>query len=789
MSGLYRKILKFYDHNHEKHSQSSFHSSESRKSTNFLILVIVAIMILSSFGIAIGALPHHDTGNTGNGNPVASYITSSSGLNGSSTAQLLAVPVAANSVSSSTGQSYNGNISVLVTFNLTHRQQLNSLLSNLSNPESAQYHKYLSRSEFESEFAPSANAYQEVINYFTSYSGVTAKIYGDHVSVLLKGPASQIGAAFNTSIAESSYSPKIYYATSVPSLPYSLADHISMVSGLSNSPVNFSLNLYSQTSAAISTALQSGTGYPQPILNSGTQLIYGSDLQVAYDEQSLLNVTYPTNQVIATLLWSGQNTSGNNVGPFNPTDIYTYFNATLPSYEPHPHVYGVPINGAPKPGPSAQYDQTGANIENTLDIEMAGSTAPGANIYNVYGPASTTQSLTSSLAFILNPNATYSALNNVSVITNSWGSTDTNNSAWYSYMQEAAARGITVLAASGDSGSNSQSTKYTGSMVEFPSTMGYNSFGVTAVGGDTLTLLSNLHIKNEIAWYESSSYTGGNPAGSTGGISSIISEPSWQLNTEANNVINGQGRAVPDVSAIANNTILYISLDGTSYYGNPSVDVVAGTSVASPVLAGLVAEMDAVMNHFNQSNLGYLNPSIYRIANEQIQPFSYTNYTGYGPTGQYNSTLPMMAFYDVTQGRNHIYSASFGYDLVTGWGSVDAYNLTMYLLHVNYEGRNFAADGVENVFNLTGLNVTSYYYNYTTGSYSGINTYYNASIQQNFFLADALGAPIYWIQNVIYINGSQQTGLICSTRIWNTSLQFSSSVTSTSFFSNLSLNV
>ena len=55
-------------------------------------------------------------------------------------------------------------------------------------------------------------------------------------------------------------------------------------------------------------------------------------------------------------------------------------------------------------------------------------------------------------------------------------------------------------------------------------------------------------------------------------------------------------------------------------------------------------------------------------------------------------------------------------------------------------------------FNLTGLEVTSTINPpYGTGQ---INTNFNASIQQNFFLANSFGAPIYWIQNVIYIYGT-----------------------------------
>ncbi|EQD30813.1 hypothetical protein B2A_13981, partial [mine drainage metagenome] len=187
---------------------------------------------------------------------------------------------------------------------------------------------------------------------------------------------------------------------------------------------------------------------------------------------------------------------------------------------------GVPINGAPKPGISASYDQSGANIENTLDLEMVGSTAPGASIYNVYGPSATYTNLDDALAYILNPNSSVPGLKNVSVVTNSWGGSDQNDSSWYQYLEEAQTRGITVLASSGDSGNNPNSSKWTGTGPEFPSTMAFNDFGVTAVGGTTLVVNDRpgtdpahyLHIQSQIAWNISAADTSDSgPAGSSGG--------------------------------------------------------------------------------------------------------------------------------------------------------------------------------------------------------------------------------------------------------------------------------
>ncbi len=582
---------------------------------------------------------------------------------------------------------YSGYLNVLVTFSLVNQSKLTQFLANLSNPKSPQYHKYITRAQFASEFSISQQSYLKAESYFKNFPGLNVNVYADRVSIEISGPASEIGKAFNTTICTTSLNDKIYYARSSPELPSYLATIVSQVTGLTNYKLPMSTNLF-VSSASITPSSKNFVdgGYPLPINDNGVQYIYGSDLQVAYDEQSLLNITYPTNEVIATILWSGYNSSGAPVGPFYPADIYSYFNATLPPYEPHSRVYGVPLNGAPKPGILASYDVSGATFENTLDLEMVGSMASGSSIYNVYGPNATGENLDAALAFILNPNSTYSALNNVSVISNSWGSTEYNDTAWYEYLQEAQARGISVLASSGDAGDNAASSKYSGSILEFPSAMSYNTFGVTAVGGTTLTLTNNLHILNQTAWYISANDTeNGGPAGSEGGISTIFPEPDYQLNSEANNILNGEGRGVPDISAIANNTFIFKTVNGTSNFYQ-----MGGTSVASPVEAGIVAEMDAVLNYYNQSNLGFLNPLIYNLANRQITPPLVTSTIGFNPTGTYNSSLPTLPFYNVIYGRNHLYNATFGYNLVTGWGSIDAYNFTMYVLNIKFHpGENY----------------------------------------------------------------------------------------------------
>lgn len=734
----------------------------SNHSIRIIVIAVVLIMILSG----VSAIAEFQLGTRGIPPVDATQITMSPFEVYEKmilSEPFMQVPVSARSVSPNASVSYNGSLSVLVTFSLSNQSRLNSYLSNLSNSASPEYHKYSTAKEFDANYSPSLSVYNNAAKYFSIYPGLKITPYADRISLQVEGPSKEIGNAFHTELSLLKQNSSIYFANSNPQLPETISAFVSGVSGFTNTPINLSNNTLTYSQVAVPTPSYTKNGYIQPVMTEDGQFIYGSDLQVAYDENSLFYGGFPTNEVVATILWAGQNSTGNPVGPFVPSDIYAYYNATLPSGEPHSTVHGVPLNGAVAPGPSASYDITGANIENTLDLEMVGSTAPGSSIYNVYGPNATTENLDASLAFILNPNSTMSALNNVSVITNSWGGPESNSSAWYEYLQEAQARGITVLASSGDSGDNANSSKYinntqySGDYVQFPAAMAYDNFGVTSVGGTTIYLGENLNILQQEAWYESNRSTDGNPAGSAGGISRVFNETSWEINTEANKVLKGRGLGVPDIAAIANDTIIYITLNGTEHYSE-DLYTLGGTSVASPIEAGIIAEIDSILKLNNQSNLGYLNPMLFNLANDQFKDLENTSSTGYVQTGNYNSSLPVTPFYNVDQGRNHVYNATYGYNLVTGWGSIDAYNLTMYLLNVNYSGSPGALDGVRNVLSLNDMNVTSYLLNSSTNQYTNINRFYNASIQQNFFIADEAGAPIYWIQNVVYINGSEASG-------------------------------
>ena len=652
-------------------------------------------------------------------------------------------------------------MSVLMTLAYSNQGQLNTLLAALSNPSSPLYHHYLTASQFISEFSPSPSAYDLVQAYLSSFEISNLTTFADRTTISFDASSSVVEAMFHTEISSFRLGSVVYYAPSSPlELPAPIASTVSAVEGLSSyqTAMAFSASqlgpIHSQHQVPVT--LRPATGYLAPATYNGAQLEYGPDLQIAYDEESLFaQYGYPTDEVVATILWSGTYagggtgicaslTTGTALGPFVPADIYDYYNETMPTGEPHPHIQGVPVNGAPPAGKTAS---CGDSLENTLDLEMVGSLAPGSSIYNVYGPTSSFANIDLSFATILSPGAgDPTALDNVSVISNSWGAPEWNDTSWYQYLEQAQARGITVLACSGDSGDDPNTTWTVGDTFT-PAAMAYNSFGDTAVGGTTITLdptsgtASFLAVTDNIAWYDPPIHWG-----SSGGISTIFPEPSWQLSSLANSVIKGAGRGDPDLGAIANNTLVTWSEDGYQYIatnasGTGSFEWAYGTSIATPVEAGIVAEMDHVLKKNSQGPVGYLNPDLYRLADMQYSPCLYavTATTGCYVAGSENTTLPTFPLIDSSVGGNYAYSALVGYDLVTGMGSMDAYNYTMYFLTVNSAGILGRFSAVDNVLNMTKLKVTS----------AGVS--YNASFQQNFFLANSLGAPVYWVQNVIYL--------------------------------------
>ncbi len=165
---------------------------------------------------------------------------------------------------------------------------------------------------------------------------------------------------------------------------------------------------------------------------------------------------------------------------------------------------------------------------------------------------------------------------------------------------------------------------------------------------------------------------------SSGGASTIYSKPSWQAGL---GVPNDGKRDLPDVSldAAAGHDGYLLCQDGictTNSSGQLiNAELVGGTSAAAPTFAAIMALIAQKTN----SRQGQANFALYPLAAGQN-------------SASCSSTSPPQSqciFNDITAGNNNVpgqtgFSATPGYDLATGWGSVNATNLAANWQNVTF---------------------------------------------------------------------------------------------------------
>lgn len=313
-------------------------------------------------------------------------------------------------------------------------------------------------------------------------------------------------------------------------------------------------------------------------------------------------------------------------GGYQDSDIQIYFSQL--GLTP-PTVVAVSVDG----GTNSPGDPNGADGEVALDIQVAGAIASGARIAVYFAP-NTNQGFQDAISA-----AIHDTTNQPSVISISWGGPESNwdqasITSFDNTIQTAAALGVTVMAASGDSGS-SDGVNDGANHVDFPA----SSPNILACGGTNLTV-SNGTRSTETTWNDQPQ--GGGATG--GGVSSFFALPSWQSGANVPAPPGGQGgRGVPDVAGdAAPETGYQILVDGQQM-------VVGGTSAVAPLWAALIA----LVNQRSGRKAGFINPTLYS-------------------GGEAN-------FFDVTSGSNGSYNAGPGWDPCTGLGSPDGQKVATLL--------------------------------------------------------------------------------------------------------------
>jgi kumamolisin len=480
----------------------------------------------------------------------------------------------------------------------------------------------LSVAEIANRYGLSSETYTAAESYFESIGLSVVHSGGDRLTLTVEGTPAAIGRAFGTELESGTYQGRsVTFPAASPSLPAWLEPSVTSVTGLSSGFVTFSLP------SGLPSSVAPASGGPA---QGSSDLITPAIAREIYDLSSLYNVSgaarYATGQKIVLLLWGDG---------YAPSDLSTFFSNDYPSNFPLPTVTPVPVDGAPAPASNAPSDPSKAPQELTLDMEWAGSMAPGATLDAVYapdGPADQNYSPTvASMADALNEAVT--GIPGVSVISMSFGTPEGASQSlaavWDTDLAAATQEGITLLGATGDLGGMTGAACMGIVSTDYPS----DSPDVIAVGGTDPTLARNIlgqvtGLASESAW-----------SGSGGGFSTSIPAPSWQEVGSAAAPISENGhRGTPDVSAASTYNYLY-------YNGVNSV--AAGTSFATPLWGGLIAEMDALYG----SRLGFLTPRLYAIGAAQ------------------ESDKDPVGLADITSGSTCLGDAAKGWDTETGWGS------------------------------------------------------------------------------------------------------------------------
>jgi kumamolisin len=292
------------------------------------------------------------------------------------------------------------------------------------------------------------------------------------------------------------------------------------------------------------------------------------------------------------------------------------------------------------------------NAEAALDLQMVSLMAPGISSLDSYSIGSS--SFAVGFSAIIDPrNAPDGQAPNV--VSVSQGDCETAEHPAEIRLTEqvlaaAAAAGITVAAGSGDNGSYCIDAPRS---AFFP---GGTSAWLTSVGGTSLMLNEANQIVDETPWNDRS-FAPKLAFGGGGGFSRYVRKPWFQRNLGQRDM-----RANPDVALIADafpGIAVYCNerANGTCDESRPGNPFIAefGTSAATPLFAGIVALADERLLAAGRPPLGFVDPLLYQLGRE-------------GGNG---------VLRDVVHGSNAaVYTscckAAPGYDMASGWGSVNA---------------------------------------------------------------------------------------------------------------------
>jgi subtilase family serine protease len=527
-----------------------------------------------------------------------------------------------------------------------------ALVRAVSDPASPSFRHYVTAAQWEARFSPTPATVGQVRSWLSSEGFSVGPASADRITVPATGTVAQVEKAFGTTLGYYSVQGhRLIESSSSSSVPASLAGTVSGVLGLNQT--------YSSVPAAVAStqaatpAQSGGSADPPPpaafVTAPPCSYAYGAKTTATTFDQQYPG--YPSSLPDVVCGYVGhQLRSAYNIPPAATgagqtiaivdaydsatiaSDAQRYFAANDPSAPFSPSQF-TQIDQGPFAN-EAECDASGWQDEEAIDIESAHSLAPKANIVYV-GASDCINGLFNAEQYVVDNGL-------ANVVTNSWGDTAgdllddaATHTAYDDVFELADSTGITVQFSSGDQGDNFDLIGI--SAADYPASSPF----VTAVGGTTLQIGPGGQQLGSYGWYTGRSvqcepntaaaygctksqygqWLAPTFDGGSGGFTSYYyAQPFYQAKVvpnalaTRNEAIDGPSptRVVPDISLDADpGTGFLIGLtetfaDGSVHYGQTRY---GGTSLASPILAGIVADA----NQLAGVPVGFLNPVIYKL--------------------------------------------------------------------------------------------------------------------------------------------------------------------------------
>ncbi len=439
---------------------------------------------------------------------------------------------------------------------------LKQFLTEVYNPASPNYRRFLTVPEFTARFGPTQDDYDAVLRFAKTYGLEVVGGSRDGMDVQVKGTVAAIETAFHVNMSTFRHPTEnrtFFSPDREPTLD--LPFNLWHISGLNNYSVPHPM-MVNKSDYAAARGIQPEAVVSHATTGSGPSASFlGSDMRAAYYGGTSLT---GAGQSLGLLEYYGTNLA----------DLTTY-------YKNVGQTNNVPVTLLSTDGTSTSCSYPSCDdTEQTLDMTQALGMAPGLSSLVVYVGSTDTA--------IISAMTTHNPL--PATIGCSWGWTPADPSTLDPYFQKMAAQGQNFFAASGDSSTWSRRVE------AWPADDAY----VVSVGGtDLVTASAGGPWKSETAWVDSG-----------GGISpDSIPIPSWQ---KLPGVINSSNKGSttlrngPDVSANANFTF-YVCADQTTCTANSY----GGTSFAAPMWAGYIALVNQQLASSGSPTIGFINPTIY----------------------------------------------------------------------------------------------------------------------------------------------------------------------------------